>query len=118
MYRLSALEDLSFFRGIDLLQVCVGKNELILNFDKNVRVTILSDFAVELVGGLGQRFDDPVEGSKVLVSLLHESVAEAQATPDGDLRIRFVSGSCLLVFDTSSQYESFLIRHGTREIVV
>jgi hypothetical protein len=118
MYRLSTSEDLAFFSGIGLLQVCAGKNELILNFDNNVRLTILSDFAVQVAGGTLQRFDDAVEGSKVVIGLLHDSVTEARATKDGDLSIRFNSGASMLVFDTSSNYESFLIRHGALEIVV
>lgn len=118
MYRLSTSEDLSFFIGLDLLQVCVGKNELILNFDGGVRLTVLSEFAVCPVGGEWERFDDPVDGSRAVLRLLQDSVSGAEATEDGGLRIRFASGASMRVFDTSDAYESFLIRHGTKEIVV
>ena len=118
MYGLAASEDLSFFVGVDLLQICVGKNELILNFDKGVRLTILSDFAVESVSGTLDRFDDPVTGAAAVIGFLHETVEGANATEEGSLRVRFTCGRSMLVFDTSRQYESFLISAGERQIVV
>lgn len=118
MYGLSATEDLSFFVGVDLLQVCVGKNEVILNFDRGVRVTVLSDLAVTNASGRSDRYDDPIEAAKALLDLLHDSVKNAQATGEGGLRIDFASGRAVEVFDTSLQYESFSISAGKKEIVV
>jgi hypothetical protein len=46
MYRLPRETDLSFLLGAELLQVCVGMNEVILHFDREIRITVMADFAV------------------------------------------------------------------------
>jgi len=118
MYKLAASEDLSFFLEIELLQVCVGRNEIILNFDNNIRLTILSDFSVGKPDSITERFEDPIEGATALLQFLHVAVTKADATPDGDLKLSFASGGTLWAHDTSSQYESFLVMAGSKEIIV
>lgn len=46
MHKLSRDTDLTCLLGAELVQVCIGTNEVILNFDRGVRITILSDFAL------------------------------------------------------------------------
>jgi hypothetical protein len=118
MYGLKPDEDLSFLIGVEVIQVCIGVNEVILNGDRDVRITILSDFSVSRQGGAMARFDDPREGASALVELLNESIASAEATAAGDLRLVFASGAELVAFDTNKQYESFWIKGSGREIIV
>lgn len=47
--------DLSFLRGVELLQVCVGAKELILTFHPDMSVTIDGTFQVEASGGRAER---------------------------------------------------------------
>ncbi len=101
-----------------MLQVCVGENEVILNFDMNTHITILSDFAVGRVGGPLQRYDGATSGTVALLPLLHTSVVRATATDEGGLLVVFQSGSAIEIFDTSKDYESFWISSGERRIVV
>lgn len=118
MYRLSKDEDISFLCGVELLQVCVGKNEVILNFEHDVRVTMLSDFAVAKPGAPPTTYRDSSTGSVVLLRLLHDVVSCAAATDEGGLLLTFGSGTQLNVFDDCDKYESFWISHGDRQIVV
>ncbi len=118
MYSLSISEDLSSLLGANLLQVCTGINEVILNFDKDIRLTVLSDFTVEYTKKKSIRYKEPIVGAVALLQLLHDSITLAQATTEGDLRVEFASGDAIIVHDTSKEYESFLIRMGKKEIVV
>jgi hypothetical protein len=117
MYRLSKDEDLRFLLNAELIQVCVGKNEVILNFDNDARITVLSDFHVR-TPKFDERFSEPVLGARAVCEFLHYAVGGATATSEGDLELRFSSGGSLKIFDTSDQYESFLISFRGKEIVV
>lgn len=118
MYRLSQDADLSFFVDVDLLQVCVGRNELILNFDRNVNLTMLSTFAVGDPDGASVTCEESLAGVLALFPLICDSVTKAEATPDGGLLLLFRSGRTITVFDDSDQYESFWIGTGEAEIIV
>jgi hypothetical protein len=118
MYPLGKDVDLSFFLGAQLLQVCVGKNELILNFDRSIRVTVLSDFIVTAPAGRSTAYGDPIKGAPSVLPLLHDRIEAARATDDGGLRLRFQSGSEVEIRDTSAQHESFWISNGDRLLIV
>ena len=118
MYRLSKDVDLGFLVGVELHQVCVGKNEVILNFDHDVRITILSDFAVGNRDAPFTKYHDASTGAIALLPLLHCTVSHAKATDEGGLLLTFGSGVRLEVFDDSDQYESFWIAHGEQQIII
>ncbi len=118
MYRLSKDASLSFLIGVELLQVCVGRNEVILNFDRNVRLTILSDFSVSIAGGRSIIYKETITGAVALFPLLHDVIEQARATEEGGLFLKFRSGMCVEAFDTSEQYESFWISNGDKQIIV
>jgi hypothetical protein len=118
MYRLGKDVDLSFLQGAQLLQVCVGKNELILNFDRGVRITILSDFIVKVPAGNTMPYRDPARGAPSVLPLLHDWIEAARATDEGGLHLLFRSRSEMEILDTSTQYESFWISDGDRKLVV
>ena len=119
MYPLPKHVDLSFLVGAKLLQCCVGENELILNFDKEIRITVLSDFAVKAAGGASVvRYTRPTGGAGAVLPLLGDTVTRATATDHGGLLLAFTSGAHLELFDTSVQFESFWIQHKKTQIVV
>jgi hypothetical protein len=69
VHRLSASEDLSFLRGAEILQICVGVNELILNAHDRIAITILGDFSVGETAAMLRRFEDPRDGAPYLFPL-------------------------------------------------
>lgn len=118
MYPLTTHTDLSFLPGAKLLQCCVGENELILNFDNDIRITILSDFAVQVAGAPLMRYTRPTAGAPAVFPLLGDTVTGATATNAGGLLLRFASGTHVELFDTSKEFESFWIRNRRTEIIV
>lgn len=117
MYGLSKNEDLKLMIGATLTQVCVGENEVILNFDKPVAVTILSDFAVSSNGGVAVRHEEPRSGACSLFGLIGSPIERAAATDGGGLLIEFAPGT-LEIFDTCKEYESIWIKLGDKQVIV
>ncbi len=118
MYGLSPDLDLSFLEGIDLLQVCIGANEVILHFDANVSITIQSALRIRSTSGRDKIFEEPPSAAAELMEFLSDSPAEVAGSEDGTLRLIFSGGGLLEIYDSSRQYESYLIRHGDELYVV
>ena len=118
MYRLSKDTDLSFLLEAEMLQVCIGSQEVILNFDRRVRVTILSDFTVTPSGAPPTVYQKAAIGGVALLPLLRDTIVAAAATEQGGLSLTFRSGTCLEVHDTSDQFESFWISDDNHQIIV
>ena len=117
MYGLKKSEDLQPVLGATLTQICVGENEVILNFDRPVSVTVLSDFSVSLNGMPMVRYQGARQGVVSLLPLIGNQIGSAVATTGGGLQLEFESGA-LEIFNESSQYESFWLRLGDKEIIV
>lgn len=117
MYRLAQDADVSFMIGAELVQVCIGRNEIILNFEPDVRVTLLSEFSISQ-GTRTVAYAEGSAGGSALLPLLHDVISAAASTPRGGLVLTFQSGRSLEIPDTSDQYESFLIAGKGREIIV
>lgn len=118
MYGLKKNEDITFLEGATLLQICVGSNELILNFDENIRLTILSEFSISSDSQPYMRFDSSLVGSPYFFCLLGDSTVEAKATIGGGLKIFFRGGMRVEIFDSNEQHESFWIQKDELIIVV
>lgn len=112
MYGLPKDIDLSFFVGADLLQVCLGANELILNFDHQIRVTIESRFRIRKKDGEETTFEDAPSSAAHLVELLSQPIAEASGREDGTLCLSFAQGTSLEIDDSWESYESYQIQYG------
>lgn len=108
--------DGSFMVGRSLLQVCIGRHEVILKFDGNVEITIESEFRVT---GRGQDrvFDLPPEGGAASLIFLQGIVSEVHGDRSGTLTLTFAEGR-LELYDTSTHYESYQIRRGDQIYVV
>ncbi|MGD0020414.1 MAG: DUF6188 family protein [Candidatus Limnocylindrales bacterium] len=125
MNGLPADTDVSFLVGAELVQVCIGQNEVILHFlpagdptGPNPSITIESE--VRLVNPDGAEFtlDTPVAIGPALLPLLRVPVTGAFAVPPGTLRLQLSSGHFLDVIDDSEAYESYTVTNGDRVIVV
>ena len=118
MHRLSPDLDLSFFRNKALLQVCVGANELILNFDEGVSITVTSRVGFVGRNDTSDSYEDFARAGPAAIALLNDVVVSANGDTDGTLSLNFHSGVRLEFYDTSDRYESYLIRNGQQTIVV
>lgn len=118
MFGLPADIDLTFFNARKLLQVCVGANEIILNFDDELSLTIESDICHRTSAGEVRAFSNSVEAAGTLVQLIDSTVQTAFRMEPGTLALRFSNGETLEVLDSNRDFESYQIGQGQRFIVV
>jgi hypothetical protein len=118
VYGLPPETDLDFLAGTQLIQVCVGENETILQFGPGMSIMVAS--AVHLIepGGTDVDLSDAREVGSRLLPLLGDHIAAAMAIPPGTLRLCWSSGSILEIIDSWDRFESYTIRYGDRTIVV
>jgi hypothetical protein len=118
MYGLPPDIDLSFFHGKTLQQVCIGANEIILHFDADISITIMSPIECMVPGTALQEYEDYRKAAGVVVVFLQDVVASAKGHADGTLSLEFQGGGRLDVRDDSTHYESYMILNGQDCIVV
>jgi len=118
MHGLKKTENVSFFVGAVLTNICVGRHDLILDFDNEARITIESFFTVSTGFLPSKIYEDFVEGCQALLPLLGELVADANVSSVGGLVLLFESQARLEIFDSNEQYESFLITYNGKQIAV
>jgi Family of unknown function (DUF6188) len=118
MYGLPRDVDLRFFFDKTLIQVCVGANDLVLNFDGRVSITVTSAVGCAGPDGAHVTYKDFSHAGPLLFTFLSHTVAAANGTVDGTLTLRFRNGRHLELYDDSKEYESYTIRYGDHVIVV
>jgi Family of unknown function (DUF6188) len=116
MYGLPKDIDLKFFEQQELLQICVGRREVILNFASALTLTVQSRFACS---GVNQ--PNPTElplSASGLLPLIGAHVVAAEGTSDGTLKLKFSNGDDLVVYDDDPNYESYVITRNGETIVI
>ena len=124
MYGLKADIDLSFFMGRELTQVAVGSYNVQLHFhgpmpsDLSVAQSVVS---LSVQGRLEHSSKGSVKewdgdenmplSAASLLGLIGSSVVSVQGDPDGTLTLGFSNQEVLVLYDDSSHYESYTIRH-------
>jgi hypothetical protein len=109
--------DLSFFKGTTLVQICLGSNDLGLNFDiPSIQIMMQSEFGMRVVGQ-DTALHDLTEG-QLLRSFLDREVSAASWGEMGTLVLTFARGDQVLIFDDSNQFESYTINRSGQIIVV
>jgi Family of unknown function (DUF6188) len=104
--------DLTFLKDAILIQVCFGRNEVILRFDREISITIESTFRVQDSDGIESFFDTSLPAAKSLVSLISDAVVGVGGDCNRSLLLKFSSGSSLEVYDSSQEFESYQIQVG------
>lgn len=118
MYGLPSGANLDFFQKRTLLQICIGSNDLILNFDNGVSVTITSHVGWTDSYNKHNTYENSADAISVIVQLLGKSVTSATGDEEGTLSLIFDGGGCFFVYDDSKQYESYVIKNRDKLIVV
>ena len=119
MYGLSLDTDLSFFADRLLESVGISYNEAILRFGDDVSINIMTDMShVSSAGEVTAVYKTITPSAPMLVRLLNCSVRKASAQPPGTLVLEFSNGERLQIHDSTPEYESYVIKHGEKVIVV
>lgn len=118
MHGLPTNVDLSFLYGVTLLQICIGENEVILNFDQEVSIMVASNLRLTPPQGEAFEVEDAREAGASLLPLLGRSVTDVLGTSDGTLSLTWDVGHLVEILDTWKEFESYTVRHGQSLLVV
>lgn len=118
MYGLAQGTDLSFFEGATLIQVCIGENEVVLNFHPSISVMIASNVVVLDIDGGSQTLEDSKAIGLAATSFLGNEIAEAVVKEAGTTALRWSGGEVLEIRDTWENFESYTITYDEIRIVV
>jgi hypothetical protein len=110
--------DLSFFHGKILIQLCMGFSDLIFRFDPDISVTVTSSVGYRHDSERLDRFESLSLAACAIRELLNRKVISANGDPKGTLTLGFSGGNQIEIYDDSKQYESYVIKHGEKLIVV
>jgi hypothetical protein len=96
----------ALFSRVQLLQVCFGENDLILNFSDGISVLVMSSVSFE-----GSPFEaDFRKLANKLLPLLGKSVSYSSSSEDRKvLSLAFSTGETLAILDDSLEYESCVV---------
>ncbi len=119
MYGLPEDFDTSFLLGKRLELICFSENTANFHFDGGLRFTIESAYAHQSSepGAVDQLNEVPVLSSTIM-QLLGSSIVDGAGTKDGTLILTFENGHKLKFFDTSREYESYVIDFNGTTIIV
>lgn len=117
MYGLSAATDLSFLHGRQVIQVCLGANDLLLHFFPGATIAVQTSITLSRSGD-STRFEELPSAASALMQLIDRPVLATRVRPPGDLILTFEDDVVLEIHETSLHYECYQIRDGSRLIVV
>jgi hypothetical protein len=101
--------------GAQLLQVCFGENDLILNFSGNMSILVMSSVSV----GPSLFEADFVKLSSAILSLLAKEIVESSQSDNGRiLSLRLSGGETISILDDSLEYESCVVTIDTSRFVI
>ena len=109
MYGLDSDVDLSFLRGQECIQVCVGLYQVTLHLGESVHLSIESQ--CRLNGAVVKKYDR-------LCRLVGQTIVEVQHEGCGSIVIKFSKGDLLQVIDDNRNHETYQISAPGIEIVV
>jgi hypothetical protein len=102
-----AIQNLSYLKGGEVQQVCVGKFHL--HPHGNISVWGRCEL-IDLDGRLADTWENGMRSDRFLFTdLLGGTVADVVIENTKTLRIQFADGRLLVIYDTSDQFESFSI---------
>lgn len=118
MYGLSIETDVSFLINRELIQVCIGLYQVILNFDESVSISLECDFEHLFQNETLIENNTLPTSASTLLKLLGAKISDINNQGNGNLELVFSNDSVLRIFDSNEDEESYQIVFDGKEIVV
>ena len=110
--------DLSFLKGCELIQICVGRHELILNFFDRVTITVFSEIVHYDEFNRKNNYQNFSTAPVTLANLFAAPILDTEISQDGALRLKFEMNNIIEFISDSNLVESYTIQHNDKFIVV
>jgi hypothetical protein len=110
--------DFSFMVGRTLLQLGIGENEIILNFDHEVHILVEVPVKLKIPGNLTIICDAHGRDCIGLPKLLGKQVIKCERMNSKTMKINFEDGEILEMSDEKEFYESYSIMVGEKRALV
>jgi hypothetical protein len=105
--------DLSFLRGAELIQVCLGMWQVQFHFAPEASIAVEGDWELaDKEGRVIDRSSDTVRELPFHLHLLLRVVVGVEVSAPLSFALRFTGGLVLRVFVSSDGYESFSVQPG------
>lgn len=95
--------------GAELLQICIGGFQCILNFDKDINLSIECECIYDSGEGEKLLITDYTQNAALLCNLIDKNISHAARSDDGGLLIRFSNHVVLHLLNNNGHYESFQV---------
>jgi hypothetical protein len=118
MYGLPSDPNIEVLKNESLIQICIGENDLILNFSGNISLAVYSSVGLGQSNNSMTSFTDFIAVSPQLLRLLSRKVLDVKWDKDGTISIKFENNAIVEVYDDSEQFESYTIRMPSGLVVV
>lgn len=118
MYGLPKNIDLSHLLQRELLQVCIGFNDLILRFDERILITITGECSYITNDEVVTEIESYCQSANLFCRLLGNKILEVIAQESGNLSLKFSNRDILMLRNDSTQFESFVIESPSGNIIV
>jgi hypothetical protein len=119
MYGIDKTISFNFLIGKELLQLCIGLYQLILNFTDQLIISAECNLRLEYPDGsvIEVSCDSPELAGR-LTCLLGRTIETIKTDVNGELNLVFFGGFQLSIIDSNEDEESFIITMGNHEMVV
>jgi hypothetical protein len=119
MYGIDKKISYEFLIGKELLQLCIGRYQLIFNFSDQLVISTECCLSLKFLDGtLIEVSSDSPESAGKLTCLLGRTIENVNTDIDGVMTLLFAGGLEMSIIDSSKDEESFAITIKGQEIVV
>jgi hypothetical protein len=119
VYGIPKNTDLSFLKGREVQQVCIGVFQVQFRLDQNVSIFVTGCFRyIDESGSAYEWLPKNHNLAARTANLLGLVITDLTAEPSGTLTLVFSNAAKLIIFDDSKQYESYEIHKPGLTIVV
>ena len=118
MYRLRKHEDFSYLVGLELIHLGIGQFQVTFGFSSDVSISVESYFTYKTGAVEIEWKPESLQAAASTLNLVGKTVEVAKAIDERTLELRFSNNDVLQIFDSSDQYESFIISSPGKTFVV
>ncbi len=118
MHGLNKNVDLTFLSNREVIQVAIGKYQVIFAFDEEVNISVEGMFDYSEGATASRWLPGSSQAATSAIGLLGARIESVRAQEDGTLELVFSNGAHLVLRDVNSEYESYQSTRRGETIVV